>query len=765
MTNNPNIPGDLGQDADHAPLPEIPGYDAIALIARGGMGAVYEAFQQATGRRVALKLMLDSTAASDSARRRFEREVELVARLQHPSIVPVIDSGIHNRNHYYVMDLVDGQPLDHVLNPGDADPQRALALLAAVSDAVNYAHQRGVLHRDLKPDNILLDNNNAPHLLDFGLATSFTPDLPESAAHHSLSLPGQLIGTLAYMAPEQARGDIDDVSVRTDVYALAAIAYELLTGRLPCPINGALLEVLHRIQTVDPPAPSTLRAGLSRDLDAVLLKGLDKDPDRRYATASEFADDLRRLLNHHPVLARRVGPLGRAVRWTQRNQRLAAVIGVALLALSTIGAVAVTQRFLANSAQREAGQAKREESTLDDVLDQSLALLDPETTTAAGMPIEYIDAMLARVNNKQLPPQREADYRTRLGVAYLNYGQAPRARQLLQRALDLRDESLPPSDPLIAEAHHNLARALYFSADYAAADKHYQLAVNLRRASADQRGLAFSLQHLASTKQKLADEQAAEALHREAINIRQALAASDKSVLPDLAMSQNALGSLLRERAQLDDAEALFRAAIESLRAVPGENAFGLAVALQQLASTLTDLYRYEEAEPLLLESITLLKKRVGDNQPRVATSLEALAALYLRQNQPKRAEPLAREAIAIRAQHQAATHPARADAQLLLADALLSLARPDEAEPLIRDALSIRSAIPAPLDWQIAQAESLLGHCLLLQHHNEQAATLLRRAYHTLLNSRGPEHPLTIQAARRRNLLSPADAERPPAP
>lgn len=758
MTQPPHNPAIQPPDAPEPELPSIPGYDAVALIARGGMGAVYEAFQQATGRRVALKLMLESTAASESARRRFEREVELVARLQHPSIVPVIDSGIHNRNHYYVMDLVDGQPLDHVLNPGAADPQRVLALLATVCDAVNYAHQRGVLHRDLKPDNILLDNNNAPHLLDFGLATSFTPDLPESAAHHSLSLPGQLIGTLAYMAPEQARGDIDDVSTRTDVYALAAIAYELLTGRLPCPIHGPLIEVLNRIQLIDPPAPSSIRKPLSRDLDAVLLKALDKNPDRRYATASELAEELRRVLNHHPVQARRVGPLGRAVRWTQRNQRLAAVIGVALLALSTIGAVAVTQRFLAADAQRE-------ESTLDDVLLQSLADLDPETTTTAGMPIEYLDAMLARVNNKQLPPQREADYRTRLGVAYLNFGQAPRARELLQRALELREDTLPAEHPLIAKAHHDLARALYFSADYRAAAEHYQLAVNLRRNESNPRDLAFSLQHLASTKQKLADEPAAEALHREAINIRQSLSASDKSVLPELAMSQNALGSLLRDRADLKDAETLFRAAIDALRAAPGENSFGLAVALQQLASTLTDLHRYDEAEPLLTESINLLKKRVGENQPRVATSLEALAVLNLRRDQPQRAEPLAREALSIREQHQSPSHPARADAQLLLAETLLNQQRADEAEPLIRAALDLRAASPAPVDWQIAQAESLLGHCLLLQHHDEQAAALLQRAHDTLLNSRGPDHPLTLQAARRRDLLNRADAERPQSP
>ncbi len=751
MTQPPHNTAARPPDDQEPDLPSIPGYDAVALIAKGGMGAVYEAFQQATGRRVALKLMLDSAAASDSARRRFEREVELVARLQHPSIVPVIDSGIHNRNHFYVMDLVDGLPLDHVLTPGAADPQRVLPLIAAVCDAVNYAHQRGVLHRDLKPDNILLDNTDAPHLLDFGLATSFTPDVPSSAADHSLSLPGQLIGTLAYMAPEQARGAIDDVSVRTDVYALAAIAYELLTGRLPCTIHGPLIEVLNRIQTTDPPAPSSLRHALSRDLDAVLLKALDKDPNRRYATASELADELRRVLNHHPVHARRIGPLGRAVRWTQRNQRLAAVIGVALLALSTIGAVAVTQRFLANNAQRE-------ESTLDDVLIQSLADLDPETTTTAGMPIEYIDAMLARVNTKQLPPQREADYRTRLGVAYLNYGQAPRARNLLQRALELREDTLPDNHPLIAKAHHDLARALYFSADYRAAAEHYQLAVDLRRADSNQRDLAFSLQHLASTKQKLSDEQAAEALHREAINIRQALAAKDKAVLTELAMSQNALGSLLRDRADLNDAETLFRAAITSLRAAPGENSFGLAVALQQLASTLTDLERYDEAEPLLTESISLLKKRVGDNQPRVATSLEALALLNLRRNQPARAEALAREALSIREQHQSPSHPARADAQLLLAEALLDQRRPTHAEPLIRAALDLRASAPSPVDWQIAQAESLLGLCLLLQHDTAAAAPFLTRAHDTLLNSRGPDHPLTLAAARRLALLNPDD-------
>lgn len=348
---------DAGATPEDA-LPEIDGYEIIILVGQGGMGAVYEAFQQSTGRRVAVKVVRTIGRLAESTRRRFEREVDLAGRLDHPNIVRVIDSGACPAGPFLAMDFVDGRPLDQALVPGKEPPARVFALLAEIADAVEYAHQRGVLHRDLKPANILIDRGGRPRIVDFGLAKAIGPS--EFRPLTSLSEPGQLVGTIAYMSPEQASADANALSVRTDVYALGAIGYELLTGRVPCDTTGALRDVLERIAAVDPPAPSLLRpdAQISRDADAVFLKALEKKPANRYPTAALFAADLRSLLAHRSVVARKVGPAGRAARWVRRNRAITAVATSAAIALLAVGAVSI-QRVL---AERDAARAEAQKA-------------------------------------------------------------------------------------------------------------------------------------------------------------------------------------------------------------------------------------------------------------------------------------------------------------------------------------------------------------------------------------------------------------------
>ena len=254
-----------GKLTRHGPMPQIEGYDLVACLGAGGMGAVFEGYQSSTGRRVAVKFMLDAAGMHEGARKRFEREVEVVARLEHPGIVSVIDSGVRKGKYYYVMEYVTGKMLDKALTPGQCPPETAIKLITQVCDAVDYAHQHGVLHRDLKPSNIIVDEKGLPHLLDFGLAKVFDPAESDGGSHGQMGLtisgPGHLLGTLAYMSPEQARGRHDETSVRTDVYSLGAIAYELLTGRLPCLMSDSLSNTLASIMEQDPPAASSIRHG------------------------------------------------------------------------------------------------------------------------------------------------------------------------------------------------------------------------------------------------------------------------------------------------------------------------------------------------------------------------------------------------------------------------------------------------------------------------------------------------------------------------
>lgn len=335
------------------PMPDIPGYLVVDFLGRGGMGAVYEGYQLSTGRRVAIKLLTESKdgAAADALRRRFEREVDLASRLQHPNIVAVLDSGAQIGRYYYVMEYVDGHPLDVALIPGECSLCDAARVTIAICAGVDYAHQRGVLHRDLKPSNILLDALGMPRILDFGLAKSIDPQTGRQL-DLTLSEPGQMLGTLGYMSPEQARGDFASVSVRSDVYGLGAILYWLIAGRMANPTDLPLHQFLNQLQHHDPPPLSLYRNEVPRDLDALVLRCLRRETESRYGTAAELADDLKRFLEDRPVRARPVGIAGRAARWIRRNRAVATVTAGAALVLAT-GGIGSTIRIVSEGRRAQ----------------------------------------------------------------------------------------------------------------------------------------------------------------------------------------------------------------------------------------------------------------------------------------------------------------------------------------------------------------------------------------------------------------------------
>lgn len=360
-----------GTDDAEARFPEVPGYDLVDEIGRGGMGVVYEAYQRSTGRKVAIKFM---RGLGRDLSLRFEREIDLLARLSIPGVVAVIDSGVHNGRWYYVMEHVDGVPLDQRVAPGSADIRQTLGLVAAVADVVNSAHERGVLHRDLKPSNILVEEDGRVRLLDFGLAKAVDPDTGVNA-DITISEPGRPMGTLAYMPPEQAAGQ--GASVRSDVYAIGVIAFYLLTGRIPIEISGTLVEAVERIRTAPIPRASTLRQRLNADIDAILAKATRKLPADRYASAAELAADIRRHLDGRPITARPLSGPVRAWRWAMRNKVLVGVVGgasVALLAMGVASFVRVVQeRDRANALLLETFAHFRQVDRMEDVARQRAA--------------------------------------------------------------------------------------------------------------------------------------------------------------------------------------------------------------------------------------------------------------------------------------------------------------------------------------------------------------------------------------------------------
>jgi len=342
----------------------IAGYQLLEELHRGGQGVVYKAIQLGTKRCVALKVMLEGPFASEATRRRFEREVELAASLRHPSIVTILDSGVSEGRFYFAMEYIDGLRLDRYLAKSRPSLHDILTLFEKICAAVNYAHQRGVIHRDLKPPNILVDEAAEPHILDFGLAKPARQADPEGSTLRGLSTAGQLLGTVAYMSPEQTVGS-QDVDVRSDVYSLGVVFYEALLGELPYSVEGPLGEVLRRILEDEPRRPRDLRNGsrfgqlLNDELETILLKALDKDPARRYQTAGELGRDLRRLLDGEPIEAKPAGGLY-VLRKMLRRYRLQA--GIAFAAFTTLVVCLVLFATLWRKASEAAARAAQQEA-------------------------------------------------------------------------------------------------------------------------------------------------------------------------------------------------------------------------------------------------------------------------------------------------------------------------------------------------------------------------------------------------------------------
>jgi serine/threonine protein kinase/WD40 repeat protein len=365
-STGPSPRGDETAEEEASALPRVPGYSVIEKIGSGGMGAVYKALQRKTKRVVALKFQHGDIHASAPARRRFEREVELAAALDHPGIVRILESGLAGGRDYYAMELVEGVTVHqwNALWAGDARSQVAdsklwveevLKLFIPICEAVNYAHQRGVIHRDLKPGNIMVDPERRPRILDFGLARiadSTTNDL--SAATQT----GQLVGTLPYLSPEQAAGTGGPLDVRSDIYSLGVILYEMLAGRPPYETGGALVDALHNIAHVAPQRPSHVRRGLRPDLDAIVLKALEKSKENRYQTAAALAEDLRCYLRGEPVEANRTSRFY-LLRKAYARHRTHIHVGAAALGLVLAASAIITSLYF---------QVRRERNQLDEQL-------------------------------------------------------------------------------------------------------------------------------------------------------------------------------------------------------------------------------------------------------------------------------------------------------------------------------------------------------------------------------------------------------------
>jgi tetratricopeptide (TPR) repeat protein len=585
-----SIAGLLGAEADdfaNEPAPDTLGpFKITRELGRGGMGVVYEAQQNFPRRRVALKVIRPELIRG-SLLRRFAREAGALALLQHEGIAQLYEAGFSDagrRRPYIAMELVEGQPISAYVKQRHLGINDTLALVARVADAVDHAHRRGVLHRDLKPGNILVTADGNPKVLDFGVSRLTTGDALDTP-DHTATAAGQVIGTLGYMSPEQLSGDQRSVDNRADVYALGVILYELLAGQPPLDLSSmSLTQAALAIREKEPTPLVRLNPRFKGDLTAITGKALEHDPARRYQSASELAADLRRVLANEPVLARPQTTWYQARKFARRHRGLVAGLAAAALAL-IVGAGATAWQAI--SATRERNAAAEQE------------LRARETA-----------ALLTRFIKSATPEYSR--------------GVEPTVREMLDRGSDdlARDTSVHPA--VAADTHDVLAEAYGDLGDFPKAEKHARMAIELMSA---QRGVAHPdtlrargfLSRLLTLQRK--DDEAVTTIRAARVDAERTLPADDPITLRIIAIE--GLSLVEHERPQHEAGLALLKYSHERITATQPPESGPVIISAQAYGSALARAGKPDEAAPLLKFVLGHRETVLGKDHPDTLQSLD----------------------------------------------------------------------------------------------------------------------------------------------
>ena len=755
------------------PLPERVGsYEILGLIGQGGMGAVYEALQVNPRRRVALKVIKPGIA-SEEALRRFEQETHLLGRLHHPRIAQIFEAGTADSGAgpqpYFAMELIAGTTLRKHAERPDLTTREKLEIVAGICDGVHHAHQKGIIHRGLKPGNVLIDEAGQPKILDFGVARATDADR-HATTQTSI---GQIVGTIPYMSPEQVAANPSDIDIRSDVYALGVILYELLAKRLPYDLNRrTLADALRVIAEEEPSSLRTVDRAFRGDVETIAAKALAKERDRRYASAAELAADIRRHLADEPILARPASTAYQIGKFARRNKVLVGGL-VAVFVVLAAGVVAAS--WQAARARTETRKAQAVNAFVEEMLGaanpRSVSREDPERGRSITV-LQALGAATAKLDAGELAsePLVQASVRQTIGATYRDLGDYAAADTSLRAALDTRRELLPKDDPELAESLDGLAQLQFMRSKPDEAEPLFREALAIRRELVATRPveLVETLNGLGELLQDRGKNDEAESSFREAMAVeRDRLPA----VHPQTARTRNSLAILLHAEGKNEDAERLFQEALALRRALTpdhpdvagtlyqlallqrelGKNAEAIASMNEAVGiwrhvlgndhpylaaslSTLGTLHQSEgklgDAEPLLRESVAIQRRALAPDDPQLGAGLYNLAKLLKAEGKPQEAEPVAREALEIMRAALPEEHPTLAAIMAGLGSILTDQRRFTEAEPLLRRALAIDEKVLPEGDWQRHQMKSLLGEALLGLGRRVEAEPLIVEGY-----------------------------------
>lgn len=709
----------------------------IRLIGEGGMGMVFEAEQDQPRRPVALKVLrtlagpaLWSAASVRALAMRFEREVALLGTLEHPGIARIYHAGVEEAPTptggvqgiaYFAMELVRGRTLITHAAAHRLGLRERVELLVSVCDAVQHAHQKGVTHRDLKPGNIIVSEaDGRPKVLDFGIART-TASGPEEERAATMTGATQIIGTLAYMSPEQAAGGAHDVDTRSDVYSLGVILHELLTGRPLLDVSSLPLARAVRTILEEEPAPAsrgTLWDGapataLRGDLDAIIAKATQKDRERRYAGAAQLADDLRRHLAHEPIAARSLSGLDKALRFARRHRVPVGAAALLVIAMAA-GTIGTTWGFITAAHKAElAGEAEARAERRADELERVAT---------------FQAAQLADINPASMGLDLRRSIREERRESLERAGADDAAVRAAMEELGTALAGVNFTD--VARAS---LRASIFDRTLHAIDEQFAQQPLVR---------ARLLQTVAETLVMLGLPDRAEGPQATALRIRDELLGGDD---PRTLESVAATGIVLQSQGRYDEAEGFYRRALEGRRRVLGDDHPKTLAAIADMGYFLKSRGDLSAAEPFYLEALGGYKRVLGDDDPATLMTMNNLAALRSAQARLEEAEEMYRLVLERRRRLLGPDDPDLLRSVQNLGSVLRRLRMMDEAEPLYREALAGRRRVLGDEHPETLVSINNMGVLLQTLGRFEEAEQFQRECMEARRRLAGPEHPDTL--------------------
>ena len=719
----------------------IGAYRLIRAVGQGGMGVVFEAYRDDDQyrKRVAIKT-ISRGRDSDLILRRFRYERQILARLEHPNIAALYDGGVTQSGQpYFALEYVEGKPIDGYCDDAKLDVRARLQLFRQVCDAVAYAHRSLVIHRDLKPNNILVTEDGTVKLLDFGIAKLLDED---EDALSGLTQTGSILLTSAYASPEQVRGE--SVTTATDVFSLGLVLYKLLAGRHPFAEGGESgEEVRRRIREEDPRPPSgapTTNAGrrtLRGDLDSIVQMALRKEPARRYSSVDQLSTDIHNYLAGFPVIAQPDSVGYRVKKFAKRNRAAVSSGAVAVLAL-TIGLAATA--WQAEAARRERDRAQREAekaSHISRFLQEMFRTADPRSERKDITVAEALGLARQRaLTELRARPEVLAGVLSSIGRTYLGLGRYDEADNALRRALIL-ERSLDDGTRIgVTQALRDLASLEAERGNIAKAEPLLSEALGrARHPPVDSVLLGRLLDGSGSLQLDKGDFAGAERTLREAVALRRRVLGEQHE---DVATSLNNLAVSIGQQNRWAEAIPLHQQALAVVRSLKGPEHPDVATAINTLANAVTITGDYKAADTLFQRTLELRQRLLGAHHPEVAWTHYSYADMLRLAGDYPRAIAEASAVLAERGTSLPETHPMIHSALQVFGRSHLALGHVREAEAALRESLRLRKAAYPADHWLVASATGAVGESLLFGKRYGEAEPMLLGAYTELNKSKG---------------------------